>query len=96
MALGAFLVSLIPYRVQKDEETGVVEIRSLLWACRKTPPKEGEEKGNTDYSFTGIVSPKGTQIQGAFRRFFFWVFSKTVNRVKMVLTDTVNDEREIP
>jgi hypothetical protein len=26
MALGAFLVSLIPYRVQTDEKTGVVEI----------------------------------------------------------------------
>ena len=45
MALGAFLVSLIPYKVQTDEETGVVEIRSLLWGWRKTPPKEGEEKG---------------------------------------------------
>ena len=55
MALGAFLVSLIPYRVQKDEETGVVEIRSLLWACRKTPPKEGEEKGN--YAFA--IPPSG-------------------------------------
>ena len=26
MALGAILVSLIPYRVQKDEETGMVEM----------------------------------------------------------------------
>ena len=26
MALGAILVSLIPYRVQTDEETGVVEM----------------------------------------------------------------------
>ena len=41
MALGAFLVSLIPYSVQRNEETGVVEVRSLLWAGRKTPPKEG-------------------------------------------------------
>ena len=45
MALGAILVSLIPYRVQTDEETGVVEIRSLLWAWRKTPPKKGRGKG---------------------------------------------------
>ena len=50
MALGAILVSLIPYRVQTDEKTGVVEIRSLLWAWRKTPPKEGEEKGNYIFS----------------------------------------------
>ena len=41
-ALGAFLVSLIPYRFRKDEETGTVEIRSLLWAWRKTPRGEGE------------------------------------------------------
>ena len=54
MALGAFLVSLIPYRVQTDEETGVVEIRSLLWAWRKTPPQEGEEKGS--YAFASPPS----------------------------------------
>ena len=30
MTLGAFLVSLIPYRVQTDEKTSVVEIRGLL------------------------------------------------------------------
>ena len=55
MALGAFLVSLIPYRVHTDEETGVVEIRSLLWAWRKTPPKEGEE--NAGYAFA--IPPSG-------------------------------------
>ncbi len=55
MALGAFLVSLIPYRVQTDEKTGVVETRSLLWAWRKTPPKEGEEKGS--YAFA--IPPSG-------------------------------------
>ncbi len=55
MALGAFLVSLIPYRVQTDEKTGVVEIRSLLWAWRTIPPKEGEEKGS--YAFA--IPPSG-------------------------------------
>ena len=55
MALGAILVSLIPYRVQTNEETGVVEIRSLLWAWRKTPPKEGEEKDS--YAFA--IPPSG-------------------------------------
>ena len=49
MALGAFLVSQIPYRVQTDEKTGVVEICSLLWVWRTTLPKEGEEKGS--YAF---------------------------------------------
>ena len=55
MALGAFLVSLIPYSVQTDEKTGTVEIRSLLWAWRKTPPKEGEEKSS--YAFA--IPPSG-------------------------------------
>ena len=55
MAFGAFLVSVTPYNVQTDEETGVVEIRSLLWALRKTPPKEGEEKGG--YAFA--IPPSG-------------------------------------
>ncbi len=55
MALGAFLVSLIPYSVQTDEETGVVEIRSLLWAWRKTPPKDGEEKA----SYCFAIPPSG-------------------------------------
>ena len=61
MALGAFLVSLIPYRVQTDEKTGAVEIRSLLWACRKTPPEEGEEKGS--YAFA--VPPSGLDYEEA-------------------------------
>ena len=46
---------MTPYNVQTDEETGVVEIRSLLWALRKTPPKEGEEKGS--YAFA--IPPSG-------------------------------------
>ena len=59
MALGAFLVSLIPYRVQTDEKTGVVEICSLLWVWRTTPPKEGEEKGS--YAFA--IPPSGLDEQ---------------------------------
>lgn len=61
MAFGAFLVSLIPYKVQTDEETSAVEIRSLLWACRKTPPKEGEEKGS--YAFA--IPPSGLDDEAA-------------------------------
>ena len=61
MAFGAFLVSLIPYKVQTDEETGEVEIRSLLWAMRKTPPKEGEETGS--YAFA--IPPSGLDYKEA-------------------------------
>ena len=61
MALGAFLVSLIPYSVQTDEKNGTVEIRSLLWAWRKTPPKEGEEKGS--YAFA--IPPSGLEYKEA-------------------------------
>ena len=35
-ALGALVLAAIPYKFKKDEETGVREIRSLLWAWRKT------------------------------------------------------------
>ena len=55
IAVGALLVSLIPYRVQKDEETGAMEIRSLLWVLKKTPRKEGEEKDH--YAFA--LPPSG-------------------------------------
>ncbi len=61
MALGAFLVSLIPYSVQTDEKTGTVEIRSLLWAWRKIPAKEGEEKGR--YAFA--IPPSGLDTEEA-------------------------------
>ena len=53
--LAAFLVSLIPYRFRKDEETGAVEIRSLLWAWRKTPRREGETRDH--YAFA--MPPSG-------------------------------------
>ena len=55
MVLGAFLASLIPYSVQTDAQTGVREVRSLLWAWRKTPPKAGEQKGG--YAFA--IPPSG-------------------------------------
>ncbi len=53
--LATFLVSLIPYRFRRDEETGAVEIRSLLWAWRKTPRREGETKDH--YAFA--IPPSG-------------------------------------
>ena len=50
MALGALLVSLIPYYVQTDEKTGAMEVRSLLWAWRKTPRNDGKEKFSYDFA----------------------------------------------
>ncbi len=52
-ALGAFAVSVIPYRVKKDEGTGTLEIRSLLWGVRKTPAKEGEKKDRYEIAIPG-------------------------------------------
>ncbi|MCR4870755.1 MAG: hypothetical protein K5859_05590 [Atopobiaceae bacterium] len=46
IALCALALSAIPYQFKKDDETGTVEIRSLLWGLRKTP---GEEHDN--YAF---------------------------------------------
>ncbi len=53
--LGALLLSAIPYRFIRDEETGTVEIRSLLWALRKTPGAEGENKDH----FAFAMPPSG-------------------------------------
>ncbi len=50
--LGAFALSVIPYQFKKDEETGVLEIRSLLWGLRKIP---GGEKDN----FSFAIPPSG-------------------------------------
>ena len=55
IALLTFLISLIPFRFRKDEETGGMEIRSLLWAWRKTPRREGETKDH--YAFS--IPPSG-------------------------------------
>ncbi len=49
LALGALVLSAIPYQFKKDEETGALEVRSLLWGWKKTPRGEGEEKDH--YSF---------------------------------------------
>ena len=49
VALGALVLSAIPYQFKKDEETGAVEVRSLLWGWKKIPRGEGETKDH--YSF---------------------------------------------
>ncbi len=55
VALGALVLSAIPYRFTKDEQTGVLEVRSLLWGVRKTPHGEGEEKDH----YTFAIPPSG-------------------------------------
>lgn len=49
MVVGALLVSLIPYSIEKDEEIGAIEVRSLLLGLKKSPSKDGD--GKTYYSF---------------------------------------------
>lgn len=53
IALGALALSAIPYKIEKDEETGAFEIRSLLWGWKKTPPAEGEEDANVVFAIPG-------------------------------------------
>lgn len=57
-ALGALVLSAIPYQFKKDEETGEMEIRSLLWGWKKTPPAQGEEKAHVTFAIpsTGLNS----------------------------------------
>ena len=49
-ALGAVVLSVIPYKIKKDKETGIFEVRSLLWGVRKTPRGEGEEKDHCSFA----------------------------------------------
>ncbi len=49
-ALGALALSAIPYQFKNDEETGAVEIRSLLWGWRRTPDGDGEGKDNITFA----------------------------------------------
>lgn len=34
---GALTAGLTPYRVKREKDTGVYEVKSLLWAVKKTP-----------------------------------------------------------
>jgi hypothetical protein len=40
VVLGAFVLSLIPYKIKWDKETDTLELRSLLWGVKKTPGAE--------------------------------------------------------
>lgn len=55
VALGALALSVVPYQVKKDEETGSIVVRSLLWALKKTPHGEGEDKDH----YTFAIPPSG-------------------------------------
>ena len=55
VVLGALALSVIPYQISGDEKTGTVEIRSLLWALRKTPAGEGERKNHIVFA----IPPSG-------------------------------------
>jgi len=49
VALGALILSAVPYQFNKNEDNGTLEVRSLLWGWRKTPPGDGE--GSAHYCF---------------------------------------------
>ena len=49
-ALGALVLSAIPYQVKEDEETGSFEIRSLLWGWRRTPDADGDGKDKISFA----------------------------------------------
>ena len=50
VALGALVLSAIPYQFKEDEETGAVEIRSLLWGWRRTPDADGDGKDKISFA----------------------------------------------
>ena len=47
---------MIPYRFNKDEETGGLEVRSLLWGVRKTPCE-----GKDQWAFA--IPPSGLDME---------------------------------
>lgn len=49
-ALSALVLSVLPYQIKKDKETGSVEVRSLLWGWKKIP---GEEKNHISFAIPG-------------------------------------------
>ena len=49
-ALGALVLSAIPYQFKEDEETGAFEIRSLLSGWRRTPDVDGEGRDNITFA----------------------------------------------
>ena len=55
LGITALAASLIPYRVNKDEETETTTMDALLWQAARRPG-QGEDKGQVDISL-GFKSP---------------------------------------
>ena len=50
LGAAAAVAALTPYRVEKDEETGVTTLKALLWSARHTPATE-ETGRDVDVTF---------------------------------------------
>ena len=59
LGITALAASLIPYRVNKDDETESTTMDALLWQATRRPG-EGEDKGTLDISI-GFKSPLQTK-----------------------------------
>ena len=59
LGITALAASLIPYRVNKDEETETTTMDALLWQAIRRPG-EGEDKGQVDINL-GFKSPLQTK-----------------------------------
>lgn len=59
LGITALAASLIPYRVNKDEETETTTMDALLWQATRRPG-EGEDKGQVDINL-GFKSPLQTK-----------------------------------
>ena len=59
LGITALAASLIPYRVNKDDETESTTLDALLWQATRRPG-EGEDKGSLDISI-GFKSPLQTK-----------------------------------
>ncbi len=57
----ALLAGLSPYCVQKDEETGEIEVKSLLWSLKKTP---GEEEDVFTFELLPLLNRGGDKEPG--------------------------------
>lgn len=57
VCLSVVTASLVPYRIQKDKETGGFEVRSLLWAVKKTPGEERDRYVLDILPFAGKKEP---------------------------------------
>lgn len=59
LGITALAASLVPYRVNKDEEAETTTVDALLWQATRRPG-EGEDKGQVDINI-GFKSPLQTK-----------------------------------